>query len=57
MCSLMMNSIRARPTPSLGSIAVRNASSGLPRFSMISVRGRLISLSSTCVVLIGSAPS
>ena len=44
MCSLMMNSIRARPTPSFGSMAVRNASSGLPRFSMISVRGRLTSL-------------
>ena len=35
MCSLMMNSMRARPTPSLGSIAVRKARSGLPRLTMI----------------------
>ena len=32
ICSLMMNSMRARPTPALGVIAVRNARSGLPRF-------------------------
>ena len=35
ICSLMMNSMRARPTPSLGRIAVRKARSGLPRLTMI----------------------
>ena len=39
ICSLMMNSMRARPTPSLGRIAVLNARSGLPRLTMIGVRG------------------
>ena len=57
MCSLMMNSIRARPTPSFGSMAVRNASSGLPRFNMMAVRGRLSSAASTRVVSNGSWPS
>ena len=40
MYSLMMNSMRASPTPSFGSMAVRNARSGLPRLTMISVCGR-----------------
>ena len=35
ICSLMMNSMRARPTPAFGIIAVRNARSGLPRLTMI----------------------
>ena len=35
-----MNSIRASPTPSLGRSAVLNARSGLPRLTMIWVRGR-----------------
>ena len=39
MCSLMMNSIRASPTPSHGNIEVLKASSGLPRLTMISVAG------------------
>ena len=41
MCSLMTNSMRARPTPSQGSMLVWKASSGLPRLTMISVRGLL----------------
>ena len=51
MYSLMMNSMRARPTPSLGSIAVWKASSGLPRLTMISVRGRGTALVGTRVDL------
>ena len=35
ICSLMMNSMRARPTPSFGIIAVRKARSGLPRLTMM----------------------
>jgi len=35
-----MNSMRARPTPSLGSMAVEKACSGLPTLSIICVRGR-----------------
>ena len=46
MYSLMMNSIRARPTPSLGRNDVLNAKSGLPRLTMILVRGRASSPSS-----------
>jgi len=40
MDSLMTNSIHARPTPSLGSRELRNARAGLPRFTMMRVRGR-----------------
>ena len=36
---LMMNSRRARPTPSFGSALAVKARSGLPTFSMIFVRG------------------
>ena len=36
----MMNSIRASPTPSLGMKDNAKASSGLPTFIMIFVRGR-----------------
>ena len=43
MYSLMMNSIRARPTPSLGRKDVLKARSGLPRLIMIWVRGRAMS--------------
>ena len=38
--SLMMNSMRARPTPSLGRELTLKASSGLPRLIMICVDGR-----------------
>ena len=40
MDSLMMNSMRASPTPSFGRKLVLNASSGLPRLIMICVAGR-----------------
>jgi len=33
ICSLIMNSMRASPTPAFGIIALRNARSGLPRFT------------------------
>jgi hypothetical protein len=42
-----MNSIRARPTPSLGMADCLKAISGLPMFIMIWVRGRDMSLTST----------
>ena len=43
MYSLMMNSIRASPTPSLGRNDVLKARSGFPRLIMICVRGRATS--------------
>ena len=51
MCSLMMNSMRARPTPSLGSIAGWKARSGLPTLTMISVCGAAVAeVDRRCVV-------
>ena len=46
MYSLMMNSIRASPTPSLGRNDVLKARSGLPRLIMIWVCGRATSATS-----------
>ena len=43
MYSLMMNSIRASPTPSFGRNDVLKARSGFPRLIMICVRGRATS--------------
>ena len=57
ICSLMMNSMRARPTPAFGIIAVRNARSGLPRFTMISVFGSASVLIGTRVTSNGTAPA
>ena len=57
MYSLMMNSIRASPTPSLGRNDVLKARSGLPRLSMICVRGRTISPTSVRSTWKPTAPS
>ncbi len=57
MYSLMMNSIRASPTPSLGRNDVLNARSGLPRLSMIFVRGRAMSPTSMRSTWKPTAPS
>ena len=57
ICSLMMNSIRARPTPAFGIIAVRKARSGFPKFTMIAVRGSFSALADRRVTSNGSSPS
>ena len=56
MDSLMMNSMRASPTPSFGSSAALNANPGLPRLSMIAVFGRRSSPSTSRAVFTGRAP-
>ena len=54
---LMMNSSRARPTPSFGSCRNQKASSGLPTFIMILVGDAGILSSSTSTISIASIPS
>ena len=57
MYSLMMNSIRASPTPSLGRNDVLKARSGFPRLIMICVRGRARSPTSVRSTWKPTAPS
>jgi hypothetical protein len=57
MCSATMNSIRASPTPSVGSIAVWKAMSGLPTLTIRRVCGRANVDKSVRVQLKGSVPA
>jgi hypothetical protein len=57
MTALMMNSMRARPTPLAGSRHQRKAAAGLAMFSIIAVRVFGMAARSISVAAKSSAPS